>query len=219
MARPPRPGRHREVGRTGRRGARRGPRGPRAGRGVGGRPRGGRAEARPVRAVDGLPRRARRDLRRPRRPLRAPVAGRHRPGEGSDSAAGGGDDRGGPRRPVLQGRTARGHPGRGRPRLLEGRREGAHPGRRPAEQVVDIAGQELMTADKVTPRLNAVVTFKVADPLKAVTIVDDYRQALYRQAQLALRGTIGTRELDTLLTDKDAVARDMDGVARARVAP
>jgi regulator of protease activity HflC (stomatin/prohibitin superfamily) len=87
------------------------------------------------------------------------------------------------------------------------------------EQVVDIAGQEIMTADKVTLRLNAVVTFKVADPLKAVTVVDDYRQALYREAQLALRGTIGTRELDVLLGDKDAVARELDGIVRGRVEP
>ncbi len=36
----------------------------------------------------------------------------------------------------------------------------------------------------------AVVTYKVADPLKAVTTVEDYRQALYREAQLALRGVI-----------------------------
>src|SRR5262245_55749323 len=54
------------------------------------------------------------------------------------------------------------------------------------EQVVDVAGQEIMTADKVTLRLNAVVTYKLADPLKAVAAVDDYRQALYREAQLAL---------------------------------
>jgi regulator of protease activity HflC (stomatin/prohibitin superfamily) len=87
------------------------------------------------------------------------------------------------------------------------------------EQVVDIAGQEIMTADKVTLRLNAVVTFKVADPLKAVTVVDDYRQALYREAQLALRGTIGTRELDVLLSDKDGVAGELDGIVRRRVAP
>ena len=57
------------------------------------------------------------------------------------------------------------------------------------EQVVDVAGQEIMTADKVTLRLNAVVTFKVADPLKAVSTVEDYRQALYREAQLALRAS------------------------------
>ncbi len=50
------------------------------------------------------------------------------------------------------------------------------------EQVVDVAGQEIMTADKVTLRLNAVVTYKVADPVKAVTTVEDYRQALYREA-------------------------------------
>jgi len=86
------------------------------------------------------------------------------------------------------------------------------------EQVVDVAGQEIMTADKVTLRLNAVVTYKVADPLKAVTTVEDYRQALYREAQLALRGVIGTRELDVLLSDKDAVARELDGIVRARVA-
>ena len=86
------------------------------------------------------------------------------------------------------------------------------------EQVVDVAGQEIMTADKVTLRLNAVVTFKVADPLKAVTTVEDYRQALYREAQLALRGVIGTRELDALLSDKDAVARELLGIVRTRVA-
>jgi regulator of protease activity HflC (stomatin/prohibitin superfamily) len=86
------------------------------------------------------------------------------------------------------------------------------------EQVVDVAGQEIMTADKVTLRLNAVVTFKVADPLKAVTLVEDFRQALYREAQLALRAVVGTRELDALLGEKDAVARELDGIVRGRVA-
>jgi regulator of protease activity HflC (stomatin/prohibitin superfamily) len=86
------------------------------------------------------------------------------------------------------------------------------------EQVVDVAGQEIMTADKVTLRLNAVVTYKVADPLKAVATVEDHRQALYREAQLALRGVIGQRELDGLLGDKDAVARELDALLRGRVA-
>jgi regulator of protease activity HflC (stomatin/prohibitin superfamily) len=81
------------------------------------------------------------------------------------------------------------------------------------EQVVDVTAQEIMTADKVTLRLNAVVAYKVADPVKAVGAVEDYREA-----QLALRGVIGTRELDALLGDKDAVARELDGILRARVA-
>ena len=86
------------------------------------------------------------------------------------------------------------------------------------ELILDVAGQEIMTADKVTLRLNAVVTYKVADPVKAVTTVEDHRQALYREAQLALRAVVGTRELDVLLGDKDAVARELDGIVRARVA-
>jgi regulator of protease activity HflC (stomatin/prohibitin superfamily) len=87
------------------------------------------------------------------------------------------------------------------------------------EQVADVAGQEIMTADKVTLRLNAVVTYKVVDPVKAVTAVEDFRQALYREAQLALRAAVGTRELDALLADKEALARELDGVVRGRVAP
>lgn len=86
------------------------------------------------------------------------------------------------------------------------------------ELVVDVVGQDIMTADKVTLRLNAVVTYKVADPVKAVTTVEDYRQALYREAQLALRAVVGTRELDVLLGDKDALARELDAIVRARVA-
>jgi regulator of protease activity HflC (stomatin/prohibitin superfamily) len=86
------------------------------------------------------------------------------------------------------------------------------------EQVVDVAGQEIMTADKVTLRLNAVVTYKVADPLKAVTAVEDHRQALYREAQLALRAVVGTRELDALLGDKDAVVGELEALVRERAA-
>jgi regulator of protease activity HflC (stomatin/prohibitin superfamily) len=86
------------------------------------------------------------------------------------------------------------------------------------EQVLDVAGQEIMTGDKVTLRLNAVVTFKVADALVAVTATEDYRQALYREAQLVLRAGIGARELDALLGEKDAVARELDGALRERVA-
>ncbi len=86
------------------------------------------------------------------------------------------------------------------------------------EQVLDVAGQDVMTADKVTLRLNAVLTYKVADAAKAVTSVEDYAQALYREAQLALRAVIGTRELDALLAEKDAVARELDQVVGKRVA-
>jgi len=83
------------------------------------------------------------------------------------------------------------------------------------ETMVDVGGQDIMTADKVTLRLNAVVTYKVVDARKAVSQTDDMRQALYRETQLVLRSVIGARELDTFLTEKDAVAKEIEtSVAR-----
>lgn len=84
------------------------------------------------------------------------------------------------------------------------------------EAAFDVAGQDIMTADKVTLRLNAVVTFKVADPVKATSTVDDFRQAIYREAQLALRAVVGTKSLDVLLTEKDEVAQTLENIVRDR---
>lgn len=75
--------------------------------------------------------------------------------------------------------------------------------------VADISGQEIITADKVTLRMNALVTYRVSDAKRAVSATDDYRQALYREAQLALRAVIGARELDNFLISKEAVASEI----------
>ena len=86
------------------------------------------------------------------------------------------------------------------------------------EAMLDIGGQEIMTADKVTLRLNAVVGYRVTDARKAVTVVDDAHQALYREGQLALRAVVGTKELDTFLTAKDGVAKELEETLRPRAA-
>jgi hypothetical protein len=77
------------------------------------------------------------------------------------------------------------------------------------EQVADVAGQEIITADKVTLRVNLVVTYRVADPLRAVNESVDYGQALYREAQLALRAAVGTKSIDALLADKESVGAEV----------
>ncbi|MEW4456366.1 slipin family protein [Bremerella sp. JC817] len=82
------------------------------------------------------------------------------------------------------------------------------------ETMVDIVGQDIMTFDKVSLRMNAVVTYKVVDAVKAVTTTSDVRQSLYRDAQLALRSVVGARELDNFLTDKDAVAEELEAAVR-----
>jgi regulator of protease activity HflC (stomatin/prohibitin superfamily) len=76
------------------------------------------------------------------------------------------------------------------------------------EATLDVSGQEIMSADKVTLRLNAVATYRVADPRRAICTADDYKQALYREAQLVLRAVVGGRELDALLADKESVASE-----------
>lgn len=84
------------------------------------------------------------------------------------------------------------------------------------ETMVDVSGQEIMTADKVTLRVNAVVTYKVADARKAVSQTEDVRQALYRETQLVLRAIVGARELDAFLTEKDAVSKEIEENVRRR---
>ena len=86
------------------------------------------------------------------------------------------------------------------------------------ELILDVAGQEIMTADKVTLRLNALVTYRIADVRLSLQAVDDARQALYRETQLVLRALVGARELDAFLMDKDGVVGELEQGLRKRVA-
>ena len=84
------------------------------------------------------------------------------------------------------------------------------------EQVADVAGQEILTQDKVTLRVNLVVAFRIADPVLATGTVSDAAQTLYRDAQLALRAAVGTRALDALLADKESVGGEVRNALAAR---
>jgi regulator of protease activity HflC (stomatin/prohibitin superfamily) len=83
------------------------------------------------------------------------------------------------------------------------------------ESILDVAGQEIMTADKVTLRLNALVTYRITDARLALGVVDDARQALYRETQLVLRALLGARELDGFLADRTAWSRNWSRVCAA----
>jgi hypothetical protein len=86
------------------------------------------------------------------------------------------------------------------------------------DAIVDVSGQEIMTADKVTLRINAMVTYRVADAKASIMASEDARQALYREAQLALRAVVGAYELDNLLGEKEAVARALERMLSGRAA-
>lgn len=86
------------------------------------------------------------------------------------------------------------------------------------EQMVDVSGQEIMTADKVTLRMNAVATYRLVDVEKSLSLTGDYRQSLYREVQLALRAIVGAKNLDDFLVNKDDIASGIEKDVRQRSA-
>jgi regulator of protease activity HflC (stomatin/prohibitin superfamily) len=69
-------------------------------------------------------------------------------------------------------------------------------------QTQEIAGQEILTADKVSIRVNIWTQYQVIDPVRARTGVSDYANHLYRIVQLAVRQTLGRRTLEQVLAEK-----------------
>ncbi|THT96060.1 slipin family protein [Lampropedia puyangensis] len=72
-------------------------------------------------------------------------------------------------------------------------------------QSQEVSGQEIMTRDKVTLRLNLHATYRFTDVLAAHALVQKPADYLYRELQFALRAAVGTRSLDELLADKTAI--------------
>ena len=66
-----------------------------------------------------------------------------------------------------------------------------------------VPAQDGITRDNVTVRVDAVVYFKVIDPLRAVVEVQDYGFAIAQVAQTSLRSIIGKSELDDLLSNRE----------------
>jgi regulator of protease activity HflC (stomatin/prohibitin superfamily) len=78
-------------------------------------------------------------------------------------------------------------------------------------QIVAMAvpAQEGITRDNVTVRVDAVVYFRVVDPIKAIVNVQNYMFAVSQQAQTSLRQIIGQSEMDQLLSERDSVNREL----------
>jgi regulator of protease activity HflC (stomatin/prohibitin superfamily) len=78
-------------------------------------------------------------------------------------------------------------------------------------QIVALAvpAQEGITRDNVTVRVDAVIYFRVVDPIKATINVQNYMFAISQQAQTSLRSIIGQSDLDQLLSERDSVNREL----------
>ncbi|HNV68425.1 MAG TPA: slipin family protein [Candidatus Ozemobacteraceae bacterium] len=84
------------------------------------------------------------------------------------------------------------------------------------EKQLDLSGQEIITADKVTLRLNAVLTYQVTDARLSVQVAENAEQALYREGQLVLREAVGSRTLDGILNEKDALAQSITAALKQK---
>jgi len=70
---------------------------------------------------------------------------------------------------------------------------------------LDVPSQDAITSDNVTVRVNAVVYFRVVDPVASVIQIEDYQRATWQIAQTSLRNVIGQSEIDQLLQEREQI--------------
>lgn len=84
-------------------------------------------------------------------------------------------------------------------------------------QSVEVSGQELLTRDKVSLRVNLAASMRVTDAVAARTRVAKFGDHLYRELQYGLRKAVSAKTLDELLGDKASLDADIFGYVRGQV--
>ena len=73
----------------------------------------------------------------------------------------------------------------------------------------DVPPQEILTRDSVTVSVDAVVFYKIKDPMAAVCKITDHAKSTKLLASTTLRTILGTKILSELLADRDSIVRDI----------
>ena len=84
---------------------------------------------------------------------------------------------------------------------------------------LNVPPQEVITKDNVTVRVNAVAYFRVVDPNKAVTEVENYLLATSQIAQTTLRSVLGKAELDALLSERERLNIELQQIIDEQTEP
>ena len=84
-------------------------------------------------------------------------------------------------------------------------------------QNVEVSGQEILTRDRVSLRVNLSASYRVVDPVLAHAKQSKPLDYLYRELQLGLRAAVGTRRLDELLDDKSVIDQVVSEHVRAKI--
>jgi hypothetical protein len=86
------------------------------------------------------------------------------------------------------------------------------------ERLLHVTGQEVMTKDRVTLRLNLTATYRVVDARRLATVAREPDDVLYLAMQMAGREAISTRTLDELLALRDALSGEIAAAVVGRAA-
>ena len=78
--------------------------------------------------------------------------------------------------------------------------------------VMDVPTQDVISKDNVSVKVNAVIYFRVVDPEKAIIQVANYFEATSQLAQTTLRSVLGQHELDEMLSERDKLNHDIQGI-------
>ena len=76
----------------------------------------------------------------------------------------------------------------------------------------DVPFQDMITRDNVSVKVNAVVYYRVIEPLKCVLEVENFRFATSQLSQTTLRSVVGQAQLDELLAERDKINRQLQEV-------
>src|SRR5215212_8709806 len=79
--------------------------------------------------------------------------------------------------------------------------------------------QEVITRDNVPARVDAVIYFRVVDPNKSVLEVEDYGLATSQISQTTLRSVLGQKDLDDLLTNREAINAELQRIIDEQTEP
>lgn len=85
--------------------------------------------------------------------------------------------------------------------------------------VEDVETQDVITVDNVSVQVNAVVYFRVIDPMNSVLEVEDYRYATSQLSQTTLRSIVGQVELDDLLAEREKINRELQTIIDEQTDP
>jgi len=84
---------------------------------------------------------------------------------------------------------------------------------------MDVPSQDVITKDNISVKVNAVVYFRVMEPIKAITEVEDFYFATSLIAQTTLRSILGQSQLDELLSNREQVNAELQKVIDFQTAP